>query len=111
MRQQSGIGFTGDSYEQSFVLADIKMDWPLAVNEVSLFFSPDGLVVVAPLPGGRHRVVATVNTAPEHSELADVQKLLDARGPAAQPGVSRLAGRCTSRGLSGDEPSRPAWCA
>ena len=41
VRQQSGIGFTGDSYEQSFVLADIKMDWPLAGNEVSLFFSPE----------------------------------------------------------------------
>jgi 2-polyprenyl-6-methoxyphenol hydroxylase-like FAD-dependent oxidoreductase len=85
VRQQAGIGFRGDAYEQSFVLADVKMDWPLAVDEVSLFFSPDGLVVVAPLPGGHHRIVATVDTAPDHPDLADVQRLLDTRGPVAHP--------------------------
>jgi 2-polyprenyl-6-methoxyphenol hydroxylase-like FAD-dependent oxidoreductase len=85
VRQQAGIGFRGDAYEQSFVLADVKMDWPLAVDEVSLFFSPDGLVVVAPLPGGHHRIVATVDTAPDRPDLADVQRLLDTRGPVAHP--------------------------
>jgi len=94
VRQQAGIGFTGDAYEQSFVLADVKMDWPLSANEVSLFFSPDGLVVVAPLPGGHHRVVATVDTAPEHPDLADVQRLLDTRGPVAQP--ARIKEMCWS---------------
>jgi 2-polyprenyl-6-methoxyphenol hydroxylase-like FAD-dependent oxidoreductase len=81
VREQAGIGFTGDTYEQSFVLADVRMNWPLHADEVQLFVSPDGLVVVAPLPGGRHRVVATVDDAPEHPGIADVQRLLDTRGP------------------------------
>jgi 2-polyprenyl-6-methoxyphenol hydroxylase-like FAD-dependent oxidoreductase len=85
VRDHAGIAFTGEAYEQSFVLADVHMDWPLAVDEVSLFLSPDGLVVVAPLPEGRYRMVATVNEAPPEPSLADVQGLLDARGPQRQP--------------------------
>ena len=88
VRERAGIGFTGDAYEHSFVLADVRMDWPLGVDEVMLFVAPEGLVVVAPLPGGRHRVVATVDDAPEHPGLADVQQLLDTRGPRA--GTARV---------------------
>ncbi len=43
------------------------------------------MVVVAPLPDGQHRVVATVDEAPEQPDAAFVQALLDARGPQAQP--------------------------
>lgn len=81
VRERAGIGFSGDAYEQSFVLADVRMRWALDANEVMLFFSPEGLVVVAPLPGGRHRIVATMDDAPEQPGLADVQRLLDSRGP------------------------------
>ncbi len=82
VRERAGIGFIGDSYEQTFVLADVRMTWPLSDREVMLFVSPAGLVVVAPLPGGRHRIVATVDDAPEQPDIADVQQLLDARGPS-----------------------------
>jgi 2-polyprenyl-6-methoxyphenol hydroxylase-like FAD-dependent oxidoreductase len=85
VREQSGIGFAGDSYEQSFVLADVRMDWELPGDEVQLFFAAAGLVVVAPLPGGRHRIVATVEEAPEHPGAAEVQALLEARGPEKAP--------------------------
>src|SRR5512143_419174 len=88
MRDRAGIGFAGDAYEQSFMLADVRMSWSLAGDEVMLFFSPEGLVVVAPLPGGRHRIVATVDEAPEHPEVTDVQRLLDARGPVT--GAARV---------------------
>ena len=50
VREQSGIAFSGGEYEASFVLADVRMDWPLSRDEVTLFYSPKGLVVVAPLP-------------------------------------------------------------
>ncbi|GAA0323527.1 FAD-dependent monooxygenase [Actinoallomurus spadix] len=85
VREQVGIGFTGDAYPQSFVLADVHLEWDLPDDEVQLFFSPKGLVVVAPLPGGRHRVVATVDDAPEHPDAADVRDLLVARGPRSVP--------------------------
>jgi 2-polyprenyl-6-methoxyphenol hydroxylase-like FAD-dependent oxidoreductase len=85
VREDAGMAFSGASYDQSFVLADVYMDWPLARDEVSLFFSPEGLVVVAPLPEGRYRIVATVDDAPEHPSVAYIQTLLDARGPSVRP--------------------------
>ena len=88
VREQAGIAFIGDSYEESFVLADVHMSWPLSREEVSLFLSPSGLVVVAPLPGDRYRIVATVpreEQAPQQPSAAFMQALLDARGPSEQP--------------------------
>jgi len=81
VRDAVGIGFEGASYAESFVLADVRLAWPLAADEVQLFFSPSGLVVVAPLPGGHHRIVATVDDAPETPTAGDIQALLDTRGP------------------------------
>ncbi|WP_433435028.1 FAD-dependent monooxygenase [Nonomuraea sp. CA-141351] len=85
VREHSGIPFTGDTYAQSFILADVRLDWAGAADEVSLYFAPEGLTVVAPLPGGRHRIVATLDEAPERPDISDVQALLDTRGPRTHP--------------------------
>ncbi|GAA0679413.1 NAD(P)/FAD-dependent oxidoreductase [Kitasatospora atroaurantiaca] len=88
VREAAGIGFTGSSYGQSFVLADVTMDWAPGPQEVSLTFAAAGLTVVAPLPGGRYRIVATVDEAPAEPDLAFVQRLLDERAP----GQARVGG-------------------
>jgi 2-polyprenyl-6-methoxyphenol hydroxylase-like FAD-dependent oxidoreductase len=88
VREASGIGFTGSAYAESFVLADVTMDWAPGRDEVSLTFSTAGIAVVAPLPDGRYRVVVTVNDAPADPDLADVQRLLDER----TPGQARVTG-------------------
>lgn len=85
VRTAAGIAFEGAAYGESFVLADVWLDWPLPVDEVSLFFSPAGLVVVAPLPDGSFRVVSTMEDAPAEPTVADIQALLDARGPTRNP--------------------------
>ncbi|MFC4950682.1 FAD-dependent oxidoreductase [Pseudonocardia sp. GCM10023141] len=87
VREQSGIAFTGSAYAQSFVLADIHLDWDLPGDEVQMFFSPNGFLVVAPLPHGHHRVVATVDDAPEHITAADVTRLIETRGPTGGSAV------------------------
>ena len=89
IRQSSDIEFQGEAYGESFVLADVRMDWPLGQSEVSLCFSPAGLVVVAPLPDGSFRIVATMDDAPETPSLEDMQRLLDERGPQTSPAVIR----------------------
>jgi 2-polyprenyl-6-methoxyphenol hydroxylase-like FAD-dependent oxidoreductase len=81
VRRAAGVEFEGASYAESFVLADVRLDRAPAPDEVSLFFSPDGVVVVAPLPDGSYRVVATLKDAPERPAVADIQALLDGRGP------------------------------
>lgn len=85
IRAAAGIPFQGEAYGESFVLADVRMEWPLGSDEVSLFFAPEGLVVVAPLPDGSYRIVATLENAPEQPVLDDVQRLLDTRGPVSSP--------------------------
>ena len=108
--------------------------WPMSistgrsVDEVSLFFSPAGLVVVAPLPDGSSRVVATMDEAPEQPTAADIQALIDSRGPTEQrrqgarrrlelalsfapphrqfipPGAAAAHGRCRTRAQPGRRP-------
>lgn len=86
VREAVGIPFAGGMYAESFVLADVSMDWPLKRAEVDLFLSPAGLVVVAPLPGERYRIVATADDAPAQPDAAFVQALLDDRGPRRPAG-------------------------
>lgn len=103
VREQSGITFAGAAYEQTFVLADVRMDWPLSREEVTLFYSPDGLVVVAPLPEDHFRIVATVDEAPESPTARDMQAVLDRRARPSSRGGS--ATWCGARGFA----SITAW--
>lgn len=81
VREQAGIGFSGGSYEHSFVLADARLTGDTPTDEVKLFWAPEGLTVVAPLPDGSFRIVAPVDDAPEEPSTAFVQHILDTRGP------------------------------
>jgi 2-polyprenyl-6-methoxyphenol hydroxylase-like FAD-dependent oxidoreductase len=81
VRQAVRIPFEGSDYAQSFILADVEMTWPLPEDEVQLFFGEAGLMVIAPLPGGHHRIVATADAAEERVSIAEIQHLLDSRGP------------------------------
>jgi 2-polyprenyl-6-methoxyphenol hydroxylase-like FAD-dependent oxidoreductase len=85
VRTAASIPFDGARYQASFVLHDVRMDWPLSREEVTLFYSAKGLVVVAPIPDQRFRVVATVQQAPPLPAVSDIQALLDARGPRTRP--------------------------
>ena len=81
VRREREISFDGLEYAASFVLADVTMTWSLAPDEVQLFLARQGLVVVAPLPGGHHRIVATMDDAPSQPGIAEVQQILEERGP------------------------------
>src|SRR5690606_33080558 len=78
VREQAGIGFPGKTYG-SFMLADVRMDWPLARDEVSLFFSAEGTLVVAPMSNERYRVVAQLADAPADPGVPHVQRVIDSR--------------------------------
>lgn len=84
VRESAGIGFEGDSYADSFVLADVTMNWRTDRDEVAFYLSPEGPVVVAPLPHGHFRVVATVENAPEKPDAALIEKIMNTRGPKSQ---------------------------
>ena len=81
VREQASIPFEGGAYDESFVLADVEMDWPLDRSEVALFYSPNGLMVVAPLPDNHFRIVAMVREAPAAPSIEDFESILKERGP------------------------------
>jgi 2-polyprenyl-6-methoxyphenol hydroxylase-like FAD-dependent oxidoreductase len=85
VRAAADIAFTGAAYPESFLLADVVVGPRAPRDEVILYFSPAGMLVLAPLPGGVHRVVATLDPAPETPSAQDVRTLLNARGPLRSP--------------------------
>jgi 2-polyprenyl-6-methoxyphenol hydroxylase-like FAD-dependent oxidoreductase len=80
VREQAGIGFSGGEFAEAFALADVQLSGEAPEAEVILFYSTAGLTVLAPLPGGIHRVVAPAPDAPDVPSAQFVQRLLDARG-------------------------------
>jgi 2-polyprenyl-6-methoxyphenol hydroxylase-like FAD-dependent oxidoreductase len=89
VRAAAGIPFPGETYGY-FLLADVRMDRPISRDEVSLFFSRDGTLVVAPMSHDRYRVVAHRRTAPSDPTVADVQAIIDARGPRTGARVTEV---------------------
>ena len=82
IRDLAGLGHDGnDALSLSFTLADVRVQGGLPADQVLLFFSTPGMLVVAPLPDGSFRLVAEVDDAPEQPDVAYAQRLLDTRGP------------------------------
>jgi 2-polyprenyl-6-methoxyphenol hydroxylase-like FAD-dependent oxidoreductase len=82
IRDLAGLGPNGsDALSLSFTLADVRVEGGLPADQVLLFFSASGMLVVAPLPDGSFRLVAEVDDAPEQPDVAYAQQLLNTRGP------------------------------
>jgi 2-polyprenyl-6-methoxyphenol hydroxylase-like FAD-dependent oxidoreductase len=82
IRDLAGLGSDGNGpLPLSFALADVRVEGDLPADQVLLFFSRPGMLVVAPLPDGSFRLVAEVDDAPEQPDVAYAQQLLDTRGP------------------------------
>jgi 2-polyprenyl-6-methoxyphenol hydroxylase-like FAD-dependent oxidoreductase len=79
-REHAGIGFAGSEFAESFALADVRLAGEAPRDEVILFYAPEGLTVLAPLPGDIYRIVAPAANAPKVPSAEFVQALLDSRG-------------------------------
>lgn len=88
VRRALGMHFTGELAEETFVLADVEINWPFSADEVHFFLHQDGPLGIIPLPRpGTFRMVATLpaDTAMHVAEtptLAQMQSVLETRGPA-----------------------------
>ena len=85
IRSALDIPFVGSARTESFVMADVRMRYALPRRDVQLFFSPLGIMVVAPLPDDRYRILAKVDHADEHPDADTVRAILASRGPRASP--------------------------
>ncbi|MET8051645.1 hypothetical protein ABZU75_29005 [Streptosporangium sp. NPDC005286] len=105
VREQAGIEFEGGQYAESFSLADVRLTGGVPDDEVVLYFAPAGLVVVAPLPDGTHRIVSTVDEAPRDPDVAFVQGCWTA---GAREGSGRWSARSSGGRASASTTGWPA---
>lgn len=78
VRHALGLPFEGVPYEESFVLADVRIKWELPDDEAHAFISPDGAMAAFPLPKGLWRLVGEADLAAP--TVDDVARILRERG-------------------------------
>lgn len=72
VRSAIGAGFPGETYPSQFVLADVTLaSAPSADDEATINMSPQGVTVIGRLPGGTHRIVASVAAGVDVPEAPD----------------------------------------
>jgi 2-polyprenyl-6-methoxyphenol hydroxylase-like FAD-dependent oxidoreductase len=82
VRRLAGLGFEGSSYDDRFVLADVRIGWDFPRDRVTTFFSETGLLACFPLPGERWRLIATVEDSSDDAPpptLEEFQAIVDLR--------------------------------
>jgi 2-polyprenyl-6-methoxyphenol hydroxylase-like FAD-dependent oxidoreductase len=82
VREQLGISFSGTTYPEHFVLADVKVAGNLDHGEAQVWLHRDGALAFFPLPEDRWRLIIT-NSPPDwqgEPSLAQCQALIDERG-------------------------------
>ncbi|MFD4876496.1 FAD-dependent monooxygenase [Streptomyces sp. NPDC058420] len=84
VRTAAGIGFPGDAPQQLVAIADVRLNPgggdAIAKEDTTFFLSPDGMLLVSPLAGGQHRIVAPAPGTAKPT-AADIEQLLVDRGP------------------------------
>jgi len=80
VRHALGIDFEGHAYEETFVLADVRIDWDAPLERVSTFLHEDGVAALFPMQGGRWRVIASnAEALGAQPSLDDVRSLVEPR--------------------------------
>jgi 2-polyprenyl-6-methoxyphenol hydroxylase-like FAD-dependent oxidoreductase len=82
VRDQLAIAFSGGTYPEHFVLADVRVAGDLDHNEAQVWLEREGALAFFPLPEDRWRLIITNSPADWRGEpsLAQCQALVDERG-------------------------------
>ncbi|MFZ0503593.1 MAG: FAD-dependent monooxygenase, partial [Chthoniobacterales bacterium] len=82
-RDSMDLSLEGGTYQGHFLVADIAMQTSLPRDETSFFFGPGGLLLLAPLPGGRwlsfQDLEESVETVSAEEVVARVERRLAGR--------------------------------
>ncbi len=84
VRHAAGVSFRGAAYDDSFVLADVRVEGEVAMDEVNFYLAQDGAAGFVPFGGGRARVVATEPRGTPNGQeapptLSEFQRLVERR--------------------------------
>jgi 2-polyprenyl-6-methoxyphenol hydroxylase-like FAD-dependent oxidoreductase len=85
VRHALGLAFGGDTLQSDWVLADLQIEGELPNDELTICWSPEGVLACFPIGARRFRVIADVGLAPDVQPppptIEQVQALIDQRGP------------------------------
>ena len=89
VRELNQIPFPGGSYGKAFIVGDVEIDWDGSKEELQFFLSKTGYLLVIPMPGGLHRIIAQTEiierkieeTARTATTLGELQRVVDSNGP------------------------------
>lgn len=81
VRNSLGLPFEGQEDESGFVLADARVNWNLAADEMHTFVADDGLATLIPMPNGLVRIILSQTelnpgASTDTPSLAEMQNLL-----------------------------------
>jgi 2-polyprenyl-6-methoxyphenol hydroxylase-like FAD-dependent oxidoreductase len=96
VRKSLGLGFTGSTYDERFLLADVRLQWDEPADEMASFFAEDGLIAVFPMRGGRVRIIGTCEPGDVSEEAPTLEHVLEVMRRRSQRDV---------------QLSDPAWLA
>lgn len=85
VRKMAKVAFPGETFHQRFILADLELSGGSPDDEIHLFFSRPGAVIMGHMPGELHRVCLSVDRLPGDLTAGTVQALLRERAPARRP--------------------------
>jgi 2-polyprenyl-6-methoxyphenol hydroxylase-like FAD-dependent oxidoreductase len=87
VRRRLGVPFDGDDYGQDWLMAEVKIDWPLRSDRFHVFAYTAASLPMFPLPSDRWRVF--MPEVPNRSvgerqppNMEEVERLVAGRGPA-----------------------------
>ena len=120
VRHTLGLPFKGTPYEEEFMLADVRVDWPLAEDEGHAFLFRGDVLVAIPMRGEkRYRLIASRSKSTqrgfEDPALVEFQAIVDECVPVdaelSEPaGNRRPSAGCTRRAPT-QAPHSAASCS
>jgi 2-polyprenyl-6-methoxyphenol hydroxylase-like FAD-dependent oxidoreductase len=82
VRKMIGVEFAGETFRQRFLLGDLELGDGSPADEIQLFFSRAGGVIMGHMPGKLHRVCISVDEVPAKLTAGTAEALLRERAPA-----------------------------
>ena len=85
-RHLLGMEFQGAPYDESFVIADVKIDGAISKDYANLFFSDEGIFAIIAFNPEYSRIIANIPVESREQELPDftfeeIQAIAERRGP------------------------------
>lgn len=78
IRRMLALPFSGKSFREAWVLADLKASWPISREEVHIFFSEEGVLEVFPLTNNTIRITGNLRSDEPFDE-SKLRKLIEQR--------------------------------